>query len=143
MASAYPEAPADKDYIRQNNLPLLFDSLLRGMLQQRPKDPLAFLNNRIAELRATKSATGAELSDVLRRRIDLRTRQELAAGTIQAFMRRCKRHHERKERRAIERRLEMIVLVQSVIRAFLARVRCRRLRLGHAGDNGKSTNNQQ
>eukprot|EP00667_Euglena_gracilis_P025997 EG_transcript_30927 len=127
MAAPPPEE-ADRRYLRDQNVPLIFDYLLRGLLQRKPEDAVQFLSRRLVELeRAKEQDSRDDVVRLLKTTIDTRTQEECASLVIQSCFRRAAKHRSRVAQRQHMRQLENIVFVQALVRRFLAKLRTRQL----------------
>jgi hypothetical protein len=113
----------NKQYLRDHNIPVLFDELLRGLLQRKPDDELAFMTKQLAVIRKSADSKNEPVHHVLARHHDERHTEEFAAAVIQGVMQRAMRKKKRDERRFNERKVEHVVAMQSLIRRFLAKCR--------------------
>ena len=72
MATDQDQEGSNKAYLREQQIPLLFDQLLRGLLQRKPDDSLSYLHRTIAELRTSQTHTNKAMNELLLSRVDKR-----------------------------------------------------------------------
>jgi hypothetical protein len=118
-AAASSALEADRQYLRDQHVPEIFDSLLRDLLLRRPEDALAYLARRTQELHHTCVEANRGLLTVLQTRTETRSREECASLIVQAVCRRLLRRRQKQKRRMEARLVESVVMLQAVARRFL------------------------